>query len=176
MSSRVFEARTSHTSVNPQICGLTEATGCSATTEDGVEVEGAILKGDMCFYLTCLGDQASPASQIQRSNKKDDYSTGYRVIPSGRTRTVGKPPFTREQIIFKWQEQGPDERWHDVEVWEKMVHHGCAERLGYQTPQRKTMAHKGDRTEGMNHRVKPKPISGLEELAVVAYEEDKKTA
>lgn len=175
MSSKAFPARTSHTSKKDQICGLHESSGCSAGVvleADGDEenVLGAILEGDLCFYLTCRGDQATPKNQIQRSNKKDGYSTGYRTIPSGRTRTVGKAPYTREVPIFKWQELGPDDQWHDVAVWEKMAHVQCAEGLKYKTPVHRGKAHKGARTKGFAHRVKTAPIPVLEELAVIAYE------
>lgn len=179
MSSKAFPARTAHTAKKDQICGLHKASGCSAEVvlvenEDAEDVPGAILEGDLCFYLTCRGDQASPKAQIQRSNKKDGYSTGFRVIPSGRTRTVGKKPYTREQPIFKWQEQGPNGRWHDVAVWEKMVHVKCAKALNYKAPSHRGTAHRGARTKGFAHRVKAAPISALEELAAVAYEMDQK--
>lgn len=171
MSSRSFKARTSYSASNPQLCGLVESSGC-CTSVDDVEVDGAIARGQMCFYLTCRGDQAKPERQIQKSNKKDGYSTGFRIVPSGRTRTVGRPPYTREVVVFKWQEQGQVGRWHDVTVWEKMVHEDCARKLGYRAPGDSTTAHKGDRTEGFAHKVSPNPISGLEELAIVAHEED----
>ena len=103
MSSRSFKARTSHSEHNPQICGLNDTTACSATIGEQ-EVPGGIVRGQCCFYLTCRGDTAQPSAQIQRSNKKDDYETGFRVVPSGRTRTVGREPYTREMPIFKWQE------------------------------------------------------------------------
>lgn len=177
MSSKAFPARTSHTNDHPQICGLQSQSRCFASMQldegdEETDVDGAIIEGDVCFYLTCRGDQATPITQIQRSNKKDGYSTGYRTIPSGQTRTVGKPPYTRQVPIFKWQEQAANQRWHDVAVWERMVHVECAKTLGYAEPTFKGTARRGARTKGFAHRVKADPISGLEELAVVLYEAD----
>jgi len=137
-----------------------------------------------------LGDSAQPSAQIQRSNKKDDYDTGYRVVPSGRTRSVGKPPYTREVPIFKWQEwicpqrcgstpvdcgkagNGHGGGWHDVAVWEKMAHVQCAADAGYQTPWGSTTAHRGDRTKGHAHRISPVKESPLMDLGRALLEDD----
>jgi len=179
MSSRTFNARTTHTETSPQVCGLHEASLCCAnlTDDDGdvKEVPGAIVAKQECLYLTCRGDEANPEAQIQRSNKKDDYATGYRVIPSGQRREYkDKRGHSHFKPIFKWQQQASDGRWHDVKVWERMVHVECANKLGYFTGVGKTTAFRGDRTEGHAHRLNPTPISGLEELAAMEYEEDAK--
>lgn len=180
MSSKSFPARTGHTPSNPQLCGLHAQSGCSnvAPAKDAngddieQEVPGAILKKERCFYLTCRGDQATPKSQIKSSKKADGCDTGFRIIPSGKTRTVGKAPYTRQVPIFKWQEQAGDGRWHDLLVWEKMVHEDCAAQCGYQTPGVKGHAHRGKRTKGFAHRVNPQPIPALEELAAIMAEDD----
>lgn len=194
MSSAAFQARTTHTSNDPQICGLHKATGCVDHIElepgDGPEeVRGAIVADQLCFYLTCRGNEAKPSLQIQGSNKKDGYSTGYRSIPSGRTREVGKCRAGHtsrsecadhacgqgrwyDKKIYKWQEQSTDGRWHDVEVWERMVHHDCAIKAGYVAPSGRTKAHRGARTVGYAHRVKADAISPLEEMAAAVWEED----
>jgi hypothetical protein len=191
MSSRTFKARTSHTASDPQLCGLHDITGCSQTIDGLGEVEGAIKRGDCCFYLTCLGTEAAPTAQIQRSNKKDDYDTGYRVTPSGKTRTVGRPPYTKELPIFKWQEWrcqygcGPSsglspvecasERhgggWYDVLVWEKMVHVACAASAAYLVPGQATEAHRGARTQGHGHQLAQTPESPMMDLARAGEDE-----
>ena len=189
MSSRKFNARTTHSTSDPQICGLHEVSGCSHAIEldpdKGPEdVPGAIKAKDECFYLTCKGNEASVKEQIQSSTKKNGYSTGFRVTPSGRTREVGKcrsghgsqqeceqDSCTRgnwyRKKIYKWQEQKADERWYDVLVWERMAHTACAHEAGYTVPADATKAHRGARTKGYGHKVKPDPISGLEELATL---------
>ena len=175
MSSRTFKARTTHSSNDPQLCGLHEASGCCHSVEidedTSEDVPGAIIAGQECYYLTCRGDSAAPSMQIQRSNKKDGYSTGYRTIPSGKFRehkarngTIYRKP------IYKWQEQGPNGRWHDVTVWERMVHVACAAQLGYRVSDTSTSAFRGARTQGHAHQVSETPISGLEELAAAEYE------
>lgn len=169
MSSRVFQAKTSHTEDNPQLCGLSGR---------------KIAKGDDCFYLTCRGDAAHPERQIFASNAKTDFETGFRVIPSGRKRTIGAGTrWEREVAVYKWQEQGPDERWHDIVVWEQMALVEEAVRRGYKPPLDKngnpyrTVARKGDRTQGHAHMANEKPISALEELAAVMLEpQDPNTA
>lgn len=167
MSSRAFKARTTHSSSSPQLCGLHRASGCSHEV-DGVIRDGAIVKDQLCFYLTCLGRDARPERQIQKSNKADGYASGYRIVPDG-WRKVGRPGHERQVRTFKWQEERGG-RWHDVTVWERMVHVECAAKLGYKAPGRKTSAHKGERTKGYAHQVEPEPISVLEELAVVALD------
>ena len=169
MSSRSFEAKTGHTASNPQLCGLHGSTGCAS---EGVE--GAIMQGQMCFYLTCKGNEARPAYQIQKSNKRDDYSTGYRIVKTG-TRTVGKEPFTRQQPVFGWQEQR-NGRWHDLVVWERMVHTLCAEEAGYVAPGDRTIANPGDRTQRHAHQVSKTPESPLKELARVIDEPEQQEA
>ena len=175
MSSRTFKARTTHSTNDPQLCGLHEASGCCCPIEgdDGIEedVPGAIVAGQECFYLTCRGEDASPGMQIQRSNKKDGYSTGFRVIPSGRSRVFkDRRGIEHKKPIFKWQEQGSDGCWHDVKVWERMVHVACAEKLGYQVSDTSTSAFRGARTLGHAHRVNQDAISPLEELAAMEFE------
>lgn len=178
MSSRTFNARTTHSTSDPQICGLHLASLCSEIVPievDGKvvekEVPGAIVKGQECLYLTCRGDQASPAAQIQRSNKKDGYSTGYRTIPSGRFKEYkDRRGYIHKKPIFKWQEQDSTGRWHDVKVWEQMAHVDCTAKLGYFTGFGRTTAFRGNRTRGHAHTVNSAPISGLEELAAMEYE------
>lgn len=159
MSSRVFKAKTSHTEESPQLCGLS-----------GRQIQ----KGDECFYLTCSGDGANPERQIFASKMKDGYETGFRVVPSGRTRTIGEGTRWERQVpIYKWQELGAEERWHDIKVWEHMVLLDQAVALGYKPPHDakgrvfRTTARKGDRTKGHGHTVNEQPISALEELAAV---------
>lgn len=181
MSSKAFKARTGHNPSDPQICGLHDQSSCvnvaPAVDANGDETEeetpGAIMVGEVCFYLTCRGDAATTESQIQSSKKADGYDTGFRIIPSGKVRTVGKAPFTRQVPIFKWQEQGENEQWHDLLVWEKMVHKACAESCGYRIPGHQGRAHKGNRTKGFAHKVNPQPIPALEELAAMGYEADR---
>jgi hypothetical protein len=178
MSSRTFKARTTHTNTDPQLCGLHNASGCAATLafeQDGETVEqevaGAIVKDQECLYLTCRGDDANPERQIQRSNKKDGYSTGYRTIPSGRYREyTDRRGVIHKKPIFKWQEQDGDGRWHDVKVWERMAHTDCATKLGYFVSDAHTTAFRGNRTKGHAHNVNSTPISGLEEVAAMEYE------
>lgn len=177
MSSRTFKARTTHSTDDPQICGLHEPSGCCSNIEDAdgnvEEVPGAIQAGQECFYLTCQGDQASPGMQIQRSNKKNNYETGFRVIPSGRHRVFkDRRGVEHKKPIFKWQEQGDDGCWHDVKVWERMVHASCAEQLGYKVSSTSTSAHRGARTLGHAHQVKKDEINPLEELAAIALEDE----
>ena len=180
MSSRTFAARTTHSPNDPQLCGLSESSLCCGTVtyeKDGDEVTeeipGAILKDEDCIYLTCKGDQASPLAQIQSSKKKDGYDTGYRVIPSGRFKEyTDRRGVIHKKPIFKWQEQGPNGRWHDVKVWERMVHVDCAVKLGYFVSGSRTTAFAGNRTKGHAHTINPTPISGLEELAAATYEAD----
>lgn len=177
MSSRTFKARTTHSSTDPQLCGLRISSCCCHAVEDGdetVEAPGAIVSGQECYYLTCRGTEASPGMQIQSSNKKDGYSTGYRVIPSGRHREYkDRRGIIHRKPIFKWQEQAADGCWHDVTVWERMVHVDCAEKLGYKVPRSRTSAFRGARTEGHAHKVAPTPISVLEELAAADYEAER---
>ncbi len=177
MSSRTFKARTTHSADNPQLCGLHEASTCCQPIEDAdgneEEIPGAIVAGQECFYLTCRGEDASPGMQIQRSNKKDGYSTGYRVIPSGRHRIFkDRRGVEHKKPIFKWQEQADDGCWHDVKVWERMVHAECAEHLGYKVSTTSTSAFRGARTLGHAHQVKKEAISPLEELAAMEFEAD----
>lgn len=175
MSSRTFKARTTHSPDSPQLCGLSEASCCnhSIEVEEGVEedVPGAIVAGQECLYLTCRGNDASPGMQIQRSNKKNNYETGYRVIPSGRHRVYkDRRGVEHKKPIFKWQEQGEDGCWHDVKVWERMVHASCAEQLGYFVSEQSTSAFRGARWKGHAHQVNKDAISPLEELAAMEYE------
>lgn len=159
MSSRVFKARTSHTEENPQLCGLSGR---------------PIRRGDDCFYLTCSGEGANPGRQIFASKKKDGYETGFRVIPSGRTRTIGAGTRWERQVpIYKWQQRDEEGRWHDIKVWEHMVLLSEAVARGYRPPHDAeggifcTTARKGSRTKGYGHIVNEQPISALEELAAV---------
>ena len=170
MSSRIFKARTTHSDSSPQICGLHASSLCAANI-DGKEVPGGIVADQECYFLTCQGDQANPAAQIQRSSKKDGYATGFRTIPSGRYKEYkDRRGIIHRKPIFKWQEQGPNGRWHDVKVWEKMVHTSCAAKLGYFVSQSHTVAFRGNRTKGHAHSVNANPISGLEELAAAEFE------
>jgi len=204
MSSRAFAATTSHSPNDPQLCGLHNVTGCCADI-DGEEFEGAIRKGQRCFYLTCRGDAALPERQIQGSKKKDGYDTGYRQTPSGQYREVGscrKGHQSQKECeenscgsgrwwkkkLFKWQEWrcpnncGKDPvacgrsshggGWHDVQVWERMVHVGCAIDAGYRVPAGETMAHKGNRTKGLAHRVSKLKENPMMDLARILDEED----
>lgn len=181
MSSRTFPARTSHSVNDPQICGLHEVTSCSAQIS-GQDIPGAIKQGQQCFYLTCRGDDARPVAQIEGSNRKDDYETGFRQTPSG-SREVGhcrRKHTSQEDCdnngcglgrwyrkkIYKWQEWRCQQNcgatpiecgrahaggWHDVTVWERMVHVICAEQAGYRVPGSQTQAHRGNRTIGTAH-------------------------
>lgn len=189
MSSPVFKARTTHTATNPQVCGLHEVTGCSAHIDGLGDVPGAIIGtdtagdlADKCFYLTCLGTDARPERQIFTSKKKDDYDTGYRVVPSGKYRTVGNGRFTYQKPIFKHQEwscksdftckrspvdcaaEGHMGGWRDVRTWEKMVHADCAVNATYSVPGHETDAYKGARTEGLGHELEDTFESPLEDL------------
>jgi len=188
--SRSFKARTSHTEENPQLCGLGDITGCSREIKDLGRVTSAIQEGDECFYLTCQGTDALPALQIEKSAKRDDYDTLYRVTPSGKTRQVGKGSWTRQVPIFKWQEWRCDSGcrpgsgtfpaacakihkgggWHDVTVWEKMVHEDCAAAAGYATPNGKVIAHVGARPLGLAHSVSKTAESPFMDLARAADE------
>lgn len=126
--ARLWQANTSHSEDNPQLCGLHNITGCVATLEEVGEVPGAIRGLDQgrdgahdCFYLTCLGTDARPDAQIESSRKADDYATGYRQTPSGEYREVGScrrghqssddcktvkctVGNWRNKKLFKWQE------------------------------------------------------------------------
>ncbi len=190
--SRSFKARTSHTADNPQLCGLGDITGCHREIDGLGQVANAIQEGDECFYLTCRGSDAQPTLQIERSAKRDDYDTLYRVTPSGKTRTVGKGAWTKQVPIFKWQEWSCDSGcrpgsgtfpaacakihkgggWHDVTVWEKMVHEDCAASTGYRTPNGKVTARVGDRTRGYAHSVAKNAESPFMDLARAAESEE----
>lgn len=157
MSSRVFAAKSSHRPSDPQLCGLCDITGCSP-----------IVKGEMCLYLTCLGDNARPAAQIERGEKEDNYATGFRVVPSGKKRLVS--PGTRwERMvpIFKWQQRGQGDQWHDIVVWERLVHADCARQAGYRVSGKQTEAIRGRRTQGHAHVASAVPESPLMDLARV---------
>ncbi|MCI0560892.1 MAG: hypothetical protein MN733_20600 [Nitrososphaera sp.] len=204
MSSRTFPAKTTHSKANPQVCGLHNVTGCDSPI-DGKPVPGAIRAGQQCFYLTCRGDDAKPATQIEGSNQKDDYETGYRQCPSGKHREVGscRRKHTSQddcdkngchlgrwyrKKIFKWQEWScpiscgttPVEcgrashngGWHDVEVWERMVHLICADQAGYSVPGGQTEAHKGSRTIGTAHRVSSVAESPLMDLGRILEDDN----
>lgn len=197
MSSRPFPAKTTHSAADPQICGLHSVTGCVTTISGMGEVPGAIRGKDtdkrnpqFCFYLTCRGFDAKPDAQIQRGTRDDDYATGFRVVPSGKVREVGKAPYTRKVPIFKWQEwrckddatcdlppaqcngAGHKGGWHDVVVWEKMVHSKCAELAGFSVPDGRTEAHRGNRTEGFRHQVAEQAESPMMDLARALDEDE----
>lgn len=157
MSSRVFAARSSHRPHDPQLCGLSDLTGCNP-----------IQRGEMCLYLTCLGDAAQPVAQIERSGREDGFSTGFRVVASGRTRTVSVGTrFERQVPVFKWQQRDAQGRWHDVVVWERMVHADCARRMGYggrRAVRQAGTRRRGDRARDRGHgrdRAVPPPGTRL---------------
>lgn len=166
MSSRVFQAKTGHTKKNPQLCGLSQR---------------EIQKGDDCYYLTCRGNNANPERQIFASKEDTDFETGFRVVPSGRTRKVAVGTrFEREVPIYQWEEKGPDGRWFVCEVWERMVLLEEAQKLGYRSPTTatgktaRTVARKGDRTLGHAHVVSATPTSPLHDVAAAVWLADKK--
>jgi len=178
MSSRVFKARTSHSVKRPQLCGLDDS---PIVGQDKLPRDRKHEADDM-FYLTCQGDAPEVGRQIEKSTKEDDFSTGYRTVPTGRTRVVAEGTRWERNIpIYKWQQRFDEacvsagcraresgEHWHDVTVWERLVKVTSAERLGYRVPGGRTTAMKGARTEGRLHRVDENPESPLEALARVA--------
>jgi hypothetical protein len=147
-------------------------------------------KAQECFYLTCKGENADPTKQLRASSKDDGYDTGFRIVPTGRTRTVGKPPRTFERPIFKWQEWQCSERcgmipaacesaghragWHDVLVWEKMVHADCAQAAGFEVPGRRTTAHRGNRTVGVQHQLNKDAESALDALGRIMMDTEER--
>ena len=110
MSSKAFPARTSHTTSNPQLCGLHEQSSCltpiteidSNGDEIEEEVAGAIIKKEVCFYLTCRGDQAQPNQQIQSSKKADGYDKG--VATNGATLRNDIPNYTDIKPVRQFSE------------------------------------------------------------------------
>lgn len=152
MSSRAFDART-----GAGLCGL-----CGV----------AFQAGERAFYLTCAGDGARRESQVERSDSASGYSTGFRSIPSGTFRTVGRGRYSRQVAVFKWQERRGS-RWFDLAVWEQMCHVACASTRGYRIPSGETTAKKGTRTEGHAHRVAEmaQAVANVEAVAVQAREE-----
>jgi hypothetical protein len=121
----------------------------------GICGEGVAEEQPM-FFLTCLGREAVPGQQIERST--DSNPTGFRVRFTGwgelkdeqgnpvRDPETGKLKLTKQ---FQWQREGADGAWHDVLVWDHAVHTACAEARGYRTPGQKMKAAPGTRTKGV---------------------------
>ena len=175
MSSRVFEARTSHTPDNPQLCGLTGH---------------PIQKGDLCFYLVCEGDQARPEWQVRQiqtvttAGGRGRRRKTRKVYESNRTGRPFRCTWTGEweefekqdgstgrRRVYEWQVEQADGSMKTVEVWSNMVHVEAAEQLGYDIPKdgkgkyRKTKAHRGDRTQGHEHKIAKEAENPLLTLA-----------
>ena len=173
MSSRVFQAHTSHTKSNPQRCGLTQI---------------PIQQGDWCFYLVCKGDSARPDYQINVVREEEvEVKRGrktYKNKKKIRETPDGQPFFsvftgqwetykkadgsTGRRRVYEWQTEDPVTGARiPVQVWSNMVLASSAESLGYNVPKDSkgkyvtTKAHVGDRTVGFEHR------SGEEEPAMV---------
>jgi hypothetical protein len=109
--------------------------------------------------------------QVFRSGKDSNYESGYRVVVAGEVplfRDNGTPLLRYgKQVVqrtFKWQKEGAD-GFHDVVVWDHMVHTACAARLGFALNQREGIARKGSRTEGRHNVTAPVAESPLEALS-----------
>jgi len=189
--SRVFQARTAHTAVNPQLCGLT-----------GVE----IAEGDWCFYLVCGGDKARPDYQVKivaeeettfrgRTRTKNIngtdqpipcrvaggrtiYADRWHNVCTGQWETYDKPDGTvGRRKVFEWQIEDPETgARYPVEVWSNMVLASAAEKLGYHVQKdkkgnyRTTTAHVGDRTRGHEHRIAEEAEPAMVTLAKAAMD------
>jgi hypothetical protein len=168
MSSRVFQATTSDSPTNPQRCGLT-----------GVPIK----EGDWCFYLVCNGREARPEWQINVVAEEETTFRGrkstkkIRETPDGKRffsvftgdwETYTKADGTKgKRRVYEWQTENSEGVRITVQVWSNMVLAEAAEKLGYRVMKdekgnyRKTKAHKGDRTKGLEERM------GEEEPAMV---------
>lgn len=182
MSSRVFQARTAHTSSNPQICGLTG---------------NHISKNDWIMFLVCRGADAVPEYQIKCTAEREvekeyysrrkrrkvkttttqrDYGTDdgkqFRSVYDGKRRnSEGKM-----EKVFLWQQQdGLDAdglpRWITVKCWSNVVHASAAEDLGFDVRADAngewvtTIAFEGDRTRGNEHTVETEPENAMTVIA-----------
>lgn len=108
------------------------------------------------FYLTCLGRDAKPGAQIERST--DSNPTGFRVRFTGwgelldeQGHPVKDPETGRVKLTkqFQWQRQDNAGVWVDVVVWDHAVHTACAESRGYRVPGKKMKAAPGTRVRGV---------------------------
>lgn len=129
MSSAVFDARND---------GISALTGKPFT------------KGTPCYFLTCQGNVALPARQIEASKKDTGFETGYRIVPNG-TETTGYGRWRKTRTIFAWEQQVAGGRWIRVAVWSNMVPVEEAREAGFKVPGRTTTARKGKRTQGVEH-------------------------
>lgn len=145
MSSRTFRARTTDTPGRPQRCAL------SNLPFVGTDTQKDESKASLCFYLTCLGNQAQPAKQIEGSKRDSNYETGFRQVPDGWEEVVAANGRKFPRKVFKWQQRNEQGHWIDVQVWSQMVLVSAAADKGYNVPGGTTAARRGQRTQGFEH-------------------------
>lgn len=138
--ARIWQATTSHSEDDPQICGLHDTTGCIGEIDGLGSVPGGIRGTDQgrddahdCFYLTCRGTDAAPAAQIQSSRKADDYDTGYRQTPSGKYREVGSCRKGHQSSADCSAAKCVVGNWRNKKLW-KWQEYRCASAGGVHSP------------------------------------------
>lgn len=189
MSSRVFQAKTGHTTKKPQLCGLT-----------GKQVQ----KGDFIMYLVCHGSNARPEYQIkvvaEREVEKEYYVRSKRrkvkkMVTErdyGMNGTTFRTTFDgwvknedtgKREKNFVWQEQtGIDAEgnpmWRTVKCWSHIAHAEAAEALGYDVRADAkgkwvtTVALEGDRAVGSEHSVETEEDNAMVVLARAACSDE----
>lgn len=127
--------------------------------------------GTPAFYLTCAGNVAIPARQIEASKKDTGFETGYRIVKTGSVTKRGRFGRFYEKPTFGW-EQKVGRSWVRVTTWSNMVAVSEARDLGFKVPGRTTDAMKGKRTVGLEHEVDREALEDARVAEIAAEAEE----
>jgi len=108
--------------------------------------------GTPSFYLTCAGNVAIPAAQIEASKKDTGFETGYRCVKTGSKEVKGRGGRTYWKPVFGF-EQKIGRSWVRVVTWSNLVAVSEARERGFRVSGKTTEAMRGKRTVGHEHEV-----------------------